>query len=72
MRLAKAMGYKATLTRYNALRSSLVRGSDMAYMMKASVEIGVASIRVFTVQLLSLLMLTTVFGRHNGISHCLD
>ncbi len=35
MRLAKEMGYKATLTICNAPGSSLVRESDMAYMMKA-------------------------------------
>ncbi|MCL1051185.1 glutamine--fructose-6-phosphate transaminase (isomerizing) [Shewanella abyssi] len=68
MRLAKEMGYKATLTICNAPGSSLVRESDMAYMMKAGVEIGVASTKAFTVQLAGLLMLTTVIGRHNGMS----
>ncbi|PKG56067.1 MULTISPECIES: glutamine--fructose-6-phosphate transaminase (isomerizing) [unclassified Shewanella] len=68
MRLAKEMGYKATLTICNAAGSSLVRESDMAYMMKAGVEIGVASTKAFTVQLAGLLMLTTVIGRHNGMS----
>ena len=68
MRLAKAMGYKATLTICNAPGSSLVRESDMAYMMKAGAEIGVASTKAFTVQLAGLLMLTAVIGRHNGMS----
>ncbi|MFT5788126.1 MAG: glucosamine--fructose-6-phosphate aminotransferase (isomerizing) [Shewanella sp.] len=68
MRLAKDMGYKATLTICNSAGSSLVRESDMAYMMKAGVEIGVASTKAFTVQLAGLLMLTTVIGRHNGMS----
>jgi glucosamine--fructose-6-phosphate aminotransferase (isomerizing) len=68
MRLAKEMGYKATLTICNSAGSSLVRESDMAYMMKAGVEIGVASTKAFTVQLAGLLMLTTVIGRHNGMS----
>ncbi|MFS1436771.1 glutamine--fructose-6-phosphate transaminase (isomerizing) [Shewanella sp. 10N.286.48.A6] len=68
MRLAKEMGYKATLTICNAPGSSLVRESDMAYMMKAGVEIGVASTKAFTVQLAGLLMLTTAIGRHNGMS----
>tara|TARA_R110001592_G_scaffold76748_1_gene231495 strand:- start:2071 stop:2727 length:657 start_codon:yes stop_codon:yes gene_type:complete len=36
--------------------------------MKAGVEIGVASTKAFTVQLAGLLMLTTVIGRHNGMS----
>ncbi|MCC4833959.1 glutamine--fructose-6-phosphate aminotransferase [Shewanella sp. 10N.286.51.B7] len=68
MRLAKDMGYKATLTICNAPGSSLVRESDMAYMMKAGVEIGVASTKAFTVQLAGLLMLTTAIGRHNGMT----
>ncbi|WP_299573382.1 glutamine--fructose-6-phosphate transaminase (isomerizing) [uncultured Shewanella sp.] len=68
MRLAKEMGYKATLTICNAPGSSLVRESDMAYMMKAGVEIGVASTKAFTVQLAGLLMLTTAIGRHNGMT----
>jgi glucosamine--fructose-6-phosphate aminotransferase (isomerizing) len=68
MRLAKKMGYKATLTICNAPGSSLVRESDMAYMMKAGAEIGVASTKAFTVQLAGLLMLTAVIGRHNGMS----
>ena len=68
MRLAKDMGYKATLTICNAPGSSLVRESDMAYMMKAGAEIGVASTKAFTVQLAGLLMLTTAIGRHNGMS----
>ncbi|ABV89544.1 glutamine--fructose-6-phosphate transaminase (isomerizing) [Shewanella pealeana] len=68
MRLAKEMGYKATLTICNAPGSSLVRESDMAYMMKAGAEIGVASTKAFTVQLAGLLMLTTAIGRYNGMS----
>ncbi|UJF22276.1 glutamine--fructose-6-phosphate transaminase (isomerizing) [Shewanella sp. OMA3-2] len=68
MRLAKEMGYKATLTICNSGGSSLVRESDMAYMMKAGAEIGVASTKAFTVQLAGLLMLTAVIGRHNGMS----
>ncbi|WP_394132266.1 glutamine--fructose-6-phosphate transaminase (isomerizing) [Shewanella maritima] len=68
LRLAKEMGYKATLTICNSPGSSLVRESDMAYMMKAGAEIGVASTKAFTVQLAGLLMLTTAIGRHNGMS----
>ena len=68
LRLAKEMGYKATMTICNSPGSSLVRESDMAYMMKAGAEIGVASTKAFTVQLAGLLMLTVVIGRHNGMS----
>ncbi|MCH1921150.1 glutamine--fructose-6-phosphate transaminase (isomerizing) [Shewanella sp. A3A] len=68
LRLAKEMGYKASLTICNVPGSSLVRESDMAYMMKAGAEIGVASTKAFTVQLAGLLMLTAVIGRNNGMS----
>ena len=68
LRLAKEMGYKSSLTICNVPGSSLVRESDMAYMMKAGAEIGVASTKAFTVQLAGLLMLTAVIGRNNGMS----
>ncbi|BDM66183.1 glutamine--fructose-6-phosphate aminotransferase [isomerizing] [Shewanella sp. NFH-SH190041] len=67
LRLAQEMGYKSTLTICNAPGSSLVRESDMAYMMKAGAEIGVASTKAFTVQLAGLMMLTAVLGRYNGM-----
>ncbi|WP_299003244.1 glutamine--fructose-6-phosphate transaminase (isomerizing) [uncultured Shewanella sp.] len=72
LRLAKEMGYKASLTICNAPGSSLVRESDMAYMMKAGAEIGVASTKAFTVQLAGLLMLTAAIGRHNGMSETMQ
>lgn len=68
LRLAKQMGYKASLTICNVDGSSLVRESDMAYLMKAGVEIGVASTKAFTVQLTALLMLVVAIGRHKGMS----
>ncbi|MBM7074532.1 glutamine--fructose-6-phosphate transaminase (isomerizing) [Shewanella sp. 202IG2-18] len=68
LRLAKEMGYKATMTICNAPGSSMVRESDMAYMMKAGVEIGVASTKAFTVQLAGLMMLTAVLGKYNAMS----
>ncbi len=68
LRLAKEMGYMASLTICNVPGSSLVRESDMAYMMKAGAEIGVASTKAFTVQLAALLMLTGAIGIHNGMS----
>ena len=45
----------------------LVRESDMAYMMKAGAEIGVASTKAFTVQLTALLMLATAVGHHKNV-----
>lgn len=64
LRLAKEQGYAASLTICNVPGSSLTRESDMAYMMKAGAEIGVASTKAFTVQLAGLMMLVASIGRH--------
>ncbi len=68
LRLAKEMGYMASLTICNVPGSSLVRESDLSYMMKAGAEIGVASTKAFTVQLAGLLMLAGAIGRFNALS----
>ncbi|PKG39186.1 glutamine--fructose-6-phosphate transaminase (isomerizing) [Psychromonas sp. Urea-02u-13] len=68
LRIAKEQGYQATLTICNASESSLVRESDIAYMMKAGTEIGVASSKAFTVQLTALLMLVTTLGRQHHLT----
>lgn len=68
LRLAKEMGYMASLTICNVPGSSLVRESDMAYMMKAGAEIGVASTKAFTVQLAGLLMLAGAIGHYNALT----
>jgi len=68
LRLAKKQGYMTSLTLCNVPGSSLVRESDMAYLMKAGTEIGVASSKAFTVQLAGLLMLATAIGSSNGLS----
>jgi len=58
LRLAKEQGYMASMTICNVPGSSLVRESDLAFMTKAGAEIGVASTKAFTTQLVGLLMLT--------------
>ncbi len=68
LRLAKEMGYMASLTICNVPGSSLVRESDMVYMMKAGAEIGVASTKAFTVQLAGLLMLAGAIGHYNALT----
>ena len=67
LRLAKEQGYKASLTICNVPGSSLVRESDLAYMMEAGVEIGVASTKAFTVQLVGLLLLVTAIGKTKSL-----
>ena len=66
LRLAKEKGYMAAMTICNVAGSSLVRESDLAFMTRAGVEIGVASTKAFTTQLASMLMLVTAIGKLNG------
>jgi glucosamine--fructose-6-phosphate aminotransferase (isomerizing) len=68
LRLAKQIGYHASLTICNVDGSSLVRESDLAFMTKAGAEIGVASTKAFTTQLVGLLMMTLAIGQHHGMS----
>ena len=72
LRLAKEIGYKASLVICNVAGSSLVRESDLAFMTKAGVEIGVASTKAFTTQLVGLLMMTLAIGKHHGMSEKLQ
>jgi len=68
LRLAKEIGYTSSLSICNVPGSSLVRESDLAFMTKAGVEIGVASTKAFTTQLVGLLMMTIAIGSHHGMS----
>jgi len=67
LRQAKQLGYTSTLTICNVAQSSLVRESDLAIMTCAGPEIGVASTKAFTTQLVALLMLTVCLGRRHGM-----
>jgi glucosamine--fructose-6-phosphate aminotransferase (isomerizing) len=66
LRLAKEQGYMASMTICNVPGSSLVRESDLAFMTKAGAEIGVASTKAFTTQLVGLLMLTASIAQEKG------
>ncbi len=68
LRLAKEIGYKSSLSICNVPGSSLVRESDLSFMTKAGAEIGVASTKAFTTQLVGLLMMTLAIGKHHGMS----
>ncbi|MDX3773417.1 glutamine--fructose-6-phosphate transaminase (isomerizing) [Chromatiaceae bacterium AAb-1] len=67
LRLAKEAGYLGSLTICNVAGSSLVRESDLAFMTRAGAEIGVASTKAFTTQLIGLAMLTLAVGKYNGL-----
>lgn len=68
LRSAKKNGYLSTLAICNVLESSLIRESALHFMMRAGVEIGVASTKAFTTQLSALLMLTLALGREHQLS----
>ena len=68
LRNAKQSGYTTTLAICNVAESSLVRESDLVLLTRAGPEIGVASTKAFTTQLVSLALLTLALGRCNGLS----
>ena len=65
---AKRLGVKHSLVICNAPESSLVRESDLVLMTRAGPEIGVASTKAFTTQLVALLMLVIAVGRRFGLT----
>jgi len=65
---AEGAGYLARLGICNVPSSTLARESDLVFLTKAGPEIGVASTKAFTTQLVGLLMLTLILGRHHGLS----
>ena len=64
---AKKSDYLASLVICNAPNSSLVRESDLVFMTQAGPEIGVASTKAFTTQLVALQLLTIALGRRHGL-----
>ncbi|MDJ0748023.1 MAG: glutamine--fructose-6-phosphate transaminase (isomerizing) [Woeseiaceae bacterium] len=68
LRIAKRSGYLGSLTICNSAHSSMVRESDLVMMTQAGPEIGVASTKAFTTQLLSILLVTLMLGRHRGMT----
>jgi len=68
LREARRLGFGHALCICNVPESSLVRESDLVLMMRAGPEIGVASTKAFTTQLVAMLLLTIVLGRRHGMS----
>ena len=65
---AKEQGILASLAICNVPNSALVRESTLSLMTEAGPEIGVASTKAFTTQLVALQLLTIVLGRRHGLS----
>lgn len=68
LREAKRLGFGHSLAICNVPESSLVRESDLILMTHAGPEIGVASTKAFTTQLVALMLLVIVLGRRKNIS----
>ncbi|MCP3869073.1 MAG: glutamine--fructose-6-phosphate transaminase (isomerizing) [Gammaproteobacteria bacterium] len=66
LRRAGEVGYLGSMTICNVPESSLVRESDVALMTRAGPEIGVASTKAFTTQLVALRLFTLALARRNG------
>jgi glucosamine--fructose-6-phosphate aminotransferase (isomerizing) len=66
LRMAKQSGYLSTLSICNVPESSLVRESELVLLTRAGPEIGVASTKAFTTQLVALGMLVIALAKFNG------
>jgi glucosamine--fructose-6-phosphate aminotransferase (isomerizing) len=79
LRMAKQSGYLSSLSICNVPESSLVREADLVLLTRAGPEIGVASTKAFTTQLVALGMLVVALAkfkatdaeRERGLVQCL-
>ncbi len=67
LKFAKAQGHRYSLSICNVMESALPRASDLVFYTRAGAEIGVASTKAFTTQLVALFGLTVTLGRVKGI-----
>lgn len=65
---AKRLGALYSLSICNVPESSLVRESDLVLMTRAGPEIGVASTKAFTTQLVALMLLVMAIGKRFSLS----
>jgi glucosamine--fructose-6-phosphate aminotransferase (isomerizing) len=63
---ARGLGMTRTLTICNVATSAMVRECRLAFITRAGVEIGVASTKAFTTQLVALFLLTLVLAKQRG------
>ncbi|MBT3041594.1 MAG: glutamine--fructose-6-phosphate transaminase (isomerizing) [Candidatus Thiodiazotropha sp. (ex Codakia orbicularis)] len=68
LRGAETQGYLGSLTICNVPESSLVRESNVALMTRAGPEIGVASTKAFSTQLVALRLLVLALAKRRGMS----
>jgi glutamine---fructose-6-phosphate transaminase (isomerizing) len=68
LQLAKKSGFLSTLAICNVAESSLTREAELVFLTHAGPEIGVASTKAFTTQLVGLFLLVIAIAKHNGLS----
>ena len=66
LRHAKSLGHQYTLAICNVASSAMVRETDWHFLTKAGAEIGVASTKAFTTQLLALFLLAVSLAKRAG------
>lgn len=67
LREARSSGYAHSLAICNVPESSLTRESELVLMTRAGPEIGVASTKAFTTQLVALMLLVIALGRRHRL-----
>jgi glucosamine--fructose-6-phosphate aminotransferase (isomerizing) len=66
---AKSLGHVHTLTICNVPTSSMVRQTELTYLTRAGVEVGVASTKAFTTQLIAHFLLALTLAKlHNRLT----
>jgi len=66
LRHAQSLGMRHTLTVCNVATSAMVRECRLAFLTRAGVEIGVASTKAFTTQLVGLFLLALMLAKTRG------
>lgn len=66
LKFAKAQGHRYSLSICNVMESALPRESDLVLYTRAGAEIGVASTKAFTTQLIALFGLAVTLGKLKG------
>ena len=66
LKYAKELGHRYSLSICNVATSAMVRETTLSYLTRAGVEIGVASTKAFTTQLVALFLLTLTLAKLKG------
>ncbi|HEX8009642.1 MAG TPA: glutamine--fructose-6-phosphate transaminase (isomerizing) [Casimicrobiaceae bacterium] len=69
---AKGLGHRHTLAICNVATSAMVRQTELTFLTRAGAEIGVASTKAFTTQLVALFLLTLTLAKLRGRLAAMD